>query len=262
MSLSCVHGANQYIDHGSDASLDNLDPVTMMAWINVDALDASERNLLAGKATAGNGNGLTFLIGRTSGDNKLLLERQAGTWSTCDAPVANFSAWGTGKWIFVAGVIEIGVAPRVLVGDLSSVPAEPSAYTTQDAGVAPVTSDAAQNWIVGNGRGIQATFRFGGDVATIHVVAANLTNAELVRQWMRFTPLPTSVLLAHYGFNGTASQPDWSGNGNAGTVTSATVADHVPLGPLFGSDAVSLRPLSIGVIPLIMHHRQQQGAIA
>ena len=154
-----------------------------------------------------------------------------------DATPSNFAAWGIGKWLFVAGVIELGSMPRLLIGDLTTIPTEPSAYTTQNNGAGPIISDAAQNLFVGAGRDFGASFRFGGDVATIHIVGANLTNAQIIKQWMRPQIIASTVLFTHYGFNGTGTQPDWSGNNNSGAVTGATVADHVPLGPPFGFDS-------------------------
>ena len=54
-------------------------------------------------------------------------------------------------------------------------------------------------------------------------------------------PTTNTLLLSHYGYNGTGTQPDWSGNGHNGTVTGATVADHVPMPPAFpyGDDDVT-----------------------
>lgn len=237
MALSFAHGATDYVNHGSDATLDNLDPVTIMAWVNVDALHVTERNLFYNKASAAD-EGLSLYVGHTSGANIIqLLRETSGAWPNASAPIANFSAWGIGKWIFVAAVAEIGVAPRLLVGDLDTAPAEPSAYTAQVAGGGVVTSDAGQNAIVANGRGIAATWRFGGDVAHVHVAADNLSNAEIIQYWRNLSNRSTTRLNNHYGFNALGTQRDLSGNGNDGTLNNTALADHVPLGPFFGWDA-------------------------
>lgn len=261
MALSFVHGATEYVNHGSDVSLDDMDPCTIMAWVKVDALDASERNLLINKES-GTDEGLSFYVGFNSGSPQLIAIRQSttATWHTATAVAANFTHWGTGKWVFVVAVLNFGGTARLLVGDLSNVPAEPSAYTSQVAGTGAVQTDAANDLIVANGRGIATFWRFGGDVATKHIVEEALTNQQIIQQWMRFSLRSTSRLFPHYGFNGTGTQADWSGNLNNGTITgNPTVVDHVPLGPMFGFD-VSLPFLVAappgGIIPRIMYNRR------
>jgi len=69
------------------------------------------------------------------------------------------------------------------------------------------------------------------------VIRRRLTLGEL--QQLQFAPLgacnvTNTELLFEY--HGTGTQADYSGNGSNGTVTSATVADHVGLGPSFGFD--------------------------
>ena len=57
------------------------------------------------------------------------------------------------------------------------------------------------------------------------------------------------------------TQPDWSGNGNSGAVTGATVADHVPLGPPFGFDPEwqGITTVAAGgvTMPRFYHHYQR-----
>jgi hypothetical protein len=61
-------------------------------------------------------------------------------------------------------------------------------------------------------------------------------------------PIAGCVGFWHLGANGVGTQPDWSGNANAGTVTGATVSDHVPLGPWFGYDLPRFSRIISGVI--------------
>ena len=63
-----------------------------------------------------------------------------------------------------------------------------------------------------------------------------LSLAEITQHWMRSQNHANSKVLMHVGYNGTGTQADWSGHGNSGTVTGATVSAHVPLGPQFGFD--------------------------
>jgi len=74
---------------------------------------------------------------------------------------------------------------------------------------------------------------------------------------LQFHPrvLSGCVLYSHYGFNGTGTQPDWSGKGNSGTVTGATVSNHVPLGSPFGfDDPLPYIVTPSSVVPLFEKH--------
>ena len=64
----------------------------------------------------------------------------------------------------------------------------------------------------------------------LQVHNTDLALAEIQRQQFRPHPLASTLVFCMLGYAGTGTQPDWSGNGNNGTVTGATVADHVPLG--------------------------------
>jgi hypothetical protein len=217
-SLSFAHGSSQYVNHGSDVSLDDLDPVTVMVWAWVDTLHATERNFVFGKASAAD-EGISWTLGRTSGVDQIISNREASSNANVVSDTSNFAAWGIAKWMFCAFVHELGGTPRLLVGDLVTPPAEPSSYNSQVGGSTPITSDAGQNLYVGNIRDLGSTWRFGGDVALVHVVAANLTNKEIIEQWEAIRPLEGRTrLLAHYG-EGTQTQFDLSGNNNHGTTT-------------------------------------------
>jgi hypothetical protein len=136
-------------------------------------------------------------------------------------------------WNYVGFTFDIaGSANEVIQiykGNLTTVAAEISyAYRTDGSGT--LNSDAAANFSIGNASGYGAAWP--GTIAWFAHWNRVLTLAEVVEQ--QFNPHVTSgcVLFMHLGYNGTGTQPDWSGNGNNGTVTSATVSDHVPLGPM------------------------------
>ncbi len=245
-ALSFLHGTTQHINYGSDGSLDDLDPITVLVWVNLDTLHATERNLVLGKATAADATGLQFYLGHTASNDKILLERQTdATWSAADAATSNFTSWGIGKWVFAAAVIEIGVAPRLLVGDLTSPPTEPSSYTTQASGTGSIVTDAAQNLYVGNGRNLGSNLRTGGDIAFVHVIAANLSNAEIVAQWQRFRKLPETRLVSRPGMDGPGIQIDHSGRGNHGTLTGGPIVAQGP--PLVERRVIRLWALSTSI---------------
>ena len=43
------------------------------------------------------------------------------------------------------------------------------------------------------------------------------------------------------GYNGTGTQPDWSGNANSCTVSGATLSNHAPIGAPFAFNGDPLR---------------------
>lgn len=92
--------------------------------------------------------------------------------------------------------------------------------------------DSAGSLYVGNAAGGD---NFQGDIALFaYWKGVVLTLGEGIAQQYSLEPNvhtdPSELrLFVNLGFNGVNAQPDWSGNGNVGTVTGATVSNHVPL---------------------------------
>ena len=225
-----------YVDHGSAAILDDMNPVTMMAWIVADN-EAGEFHGLMGKIKNAGGQGLSFA---THEESIVMLINRATDTVGLEAEIllSGFAAWGFAKWMFVAAVADVGTEVRALVGDLTTAPAEPSSYDAQAAGSGSILTDAGQSFQVGHTNdNTDAAAGFAGDIAFVHVVEAALTNGQIIEQWMRPHVVANSRIFSHYGWNGTGTQPDWSGHGNNGTLTgSPTVVDHAPIAPGFGFD--------------------------
>lgn len=93
--------------------------------------------------------------------------------------------------------------------------------------------DAGETLTVG-GRG--ATESMNGKVAFFGHWNRVFPLGELKAQQYRMHVTSGCVVFSHY-YAGIAT--DWSGLGNNGTITGATGADHVPLGPPFGFDVSS-----------------------
>lgn len=228
MALTLGAATSDRVDHGSAASLDNLDPFTMMMWLRVTSLTANRR--FHEKNAAVN---RSFLSGGT-GNISVDRGRSGGTaiYVTNDTPLT-LNAWQLLAFTFDTGA-GAGEVINIYMGDLTTLAVESTYGSTAD-GSGAISTDAAGNLVVGN-RSSTFNRAFPGDIAVVTYVNAVLSLNQ-IRDW-QFRPrqLVNSVLYSHYGFNGTGTQPDWSGNGNSGTVTGATVADHVPLGPAFGFD--------------------------
>ncbi len=230
MALDFSGNTAAKVNHGSDASLDNWTVGTYMMWIFVTGSGDDDIALLEKLAT---GKELNFNPAFTL----TVTANRATTALSARADIANFSSYAQNTWMFIAGTFNTGGADgdqRLLIGDLSTFATEPSSYSMQTVGSGTLTVDAAADLIVGNKAGDSRNLP--GSIASVHIVNANLTNAQILAQQFRFSLFSDSQVYSHYGFNGTGTQADYSGNGNSGIVTSATVADHVPLGPPFGFD--------------------------
>ena len=227
-------GATHKVDHGSATSLDDLLANTVMAWVWVDTAVNDGRIFQKGYLAAHS----TY---NTFGFDSMVRFKREMDRATTDcaafATLTNFSAWGLGKWLFIAaGLDQAGVDADqyVIMGDLSTSAAEPSSYTTRAVGSGAYNTDAAASFITGQ-RGNDG-LNWDGKIAFLAFYNRRMPIAEA--KIHQFHPYKASgaVLFEEYGFNGTSTQPDWSGTQNTGTVTGATVAVHVPLGPIFGFD--------------------------
>ena len=246
------------VDHGSGASMDDLDPYTFMCWVfptafsNVRAFfqkgDPSRRLMVLG--TAGN---LRVLLARATTDTDY---RTSGNPMSLNA------------WNFCASAVDssesAGNVVHIYVGSLNAEAVE-TTYSLKTDGEGAIDSDAGDNFFLGN-RPANHTLSFQGRIAVAAYDNSFLTLAQ-IRSW-QFKPrnLPSTVLYTHPGFNGTGAQPDLSGKGNNGTVTGATVANHVPLGPVFGFDhewqGITV-PAAVGtILPQVMQHGLYAGSAA
>lgn len=232
MALTFGGATSDRVNHGSGAALDDLDPFTVILWVYPTTLTAGRR--LYSKNTAGgavvknlrleSGGNLGTFVSRSGSPNNYL---------TSDAPLST-DKWHCVAWAFDSAAAA-GETTSLYTGDLTSALAERS-YATASDGAGTYGSDATADLVVGN-RGDNLTMAFEGRIARVAVYDRALTLGEL--RALQFAPAarwnaPGCVLLADY--HGTGTQPDYSGNGNAGTVTGATVSAHVPLGPAFGAD--------------------------
>lgn len=246
MSLVFGGATSHRVDVGSAASLDALNPYTVLAWIYPTA-GAGTRRIWTKGATTNirslntDNNSYTISIGR------------ATTNSSALATVANMSTWALNKWCFVGGTCNTTTATdnRIWHGDLTTLAAEAAAYSSQTLGSGAVGSDAAVNGIIGN-RDANDQSMF-GRIGVIAVFNRALTLAEVQSWQQRPRILSGCVGLWWLGQNGTGAQADHSGNGNTGTVTGATLGDMFPLWEAPGEEEIyALAPaasITLGATP-------------
>lgn len=184
--------------------------------------------------------------------------RQRGTSDVqVNVNAGNFAAYGINKWLFQAMVFDCNGSNsdcKMLMGDLTTPAAEPSAYNTQSVGSGtPSTSYGGVSLCIGNNqaattRETQGTWAWFG----ISNLALTIQQIRMV-QWNP-RGFPGMVFSMHLGFNGTSSQADLSGNGGTGTVTGSAVGSHVPLNTFFGGNRLYQGNFTVPpVIPSMNH---------
>jgi hypothetical protein len=223
------NGTSDNVNVGSATILDNLFGAsgtgTALLWIYPTSTNAG--------TWLSKNNGVN-LFNNTNTDVQFQIQR--GTLGLLTiATQANNATFGINKWCCVAAswnVAGVDGDQHTYHGDLTTTIAESAAYSTQRVGSGTPTDTTANNLLIG-GR-LSGAIGMNGAVGLCLVWNRQLSLGELKDQ--QFNPHVTSgcVLYTQLGFNGTSTQPDWSGNGNAGTVTGTTQSAHVPLGSPFG----------------------------
>lgn len=239
-------GAGDYVDCGSAGSLDNLTAFTFCCWGKVPD-NATDRNIFQ----KSHFNTTGWRDGEITVNDRLFAGINRAT-SACQAraDLTNFSTWpGFGEWVFMAGRVNTAGAAgdqQLWMGSLTAPPVEPSSYTNQTAGSGSVPADGTLNFFVGNRNPVSQDRPFGMMAFYGHWNRL-LTAAEINHQWARPQRTTGNVLFLHLGFGwGTGTQRDLSGNGNHGTVTGASIADHIPLpGLRVGRHRAQVTPLPV-----------------
>lgn len=202
---------------------------TVWAWIYPTTLGSNRRIFTHGPA---NSDEIFFLSG-TTGNFSLFVTRATTNMSF----ISNTTPLSTlNKWYFVAGVYnESGGAGHngaLYVGDLTTILSE-TTYGTATDGVGSRTGGTGVGVLTIGNNPSAPVLSFQGRIATAGYVARALSIGELKSIQYRPRVVANQVGYWILGANGTSTQPDWSGNGLPGTVTGATVVDHVPLAPPF-----------------------------
>lgn len=231
MALDFGGDSTQVVDHGTGSSVNNIATGSVLLSAYMDGVAPAADQRFWAKSTGG---GRFFgYIRATSGD--LHLERAgSGAATSCRVTQASLAAFGVSKWLWLLFTWDRtgATAPHIYCCDTTGATGlvEASSYVTQTTGGTGAGDDSASAMRVGGNQSGSPGNSLDGKIATFRLFTRVLSLAEadaLTREPKLV--LANCVLDCHYGFNGTGSQPDWSGNGNTGTVTGATVADHPPV---------------------------------
>lgn len=148
-------------------------------------------------------------------------------YSTTDGAIISAAgAFVTGSWQFCALTANHTTsAPRAYIGSETVAPAEVT-YGTQQTPVGTRATDGGAAYIIGNSASALAAFQGSIDLVSF-INGTALTLAEITEHWTQPHNHPNTKLMMRLGYNGTGTQYDWSGLGNNGTVTGATVGSSV-----------------------------------
>lgn len=229
--MSLILGANtsDRDSCGSAAGLDGLTAFTVMLWVYITT--RTDLRILVSKINGGT-LGWVWRLQSTSGNSQFLWIRATQNLSYINTG----TPFALNTWVCAAATLDQGGTASALVkmyfGGLTTTLAAASGYSVTQDGSGAYTSADAQNLVCGNSDGAVAALQ-GSEAVAMHWNRV-LSLGELKQQ--QFRPHKTSgcILLSHLGYGGTGTQPDYSGSGNNGTVTGATVGAHVPLAAAFG----------------------------
>lgn len=224
MALAFNPGNARRVNIGSDASLDNMSAGTILVWLLIDGHKTD--NYVYGKVSTGFADAV-IAITRNTGYAALQVTRATSDLTV----VTNTNVMSTGTWYFLGFQWDVAGAnadQKIFSGSLSAAAVE-CGYSTQTVGSGAKDDESGFDAYIGNNINLDAFSYFNGDIAWFGLWNTTLNLGQIKAQQYRPYPTDNCVAFYHLGFNGTGTQPDLSGIGNNGTVTSATVATHVPL---------------------------------
>jgi hypothetical protein len=229
---------------GANTFFDNKTKFNWTAWVKYHADNTSDLwPRIITKRDSGVGNvGKQFGVENASNSRALRFEVSCAT--TTMVALSN-TVLTADQWTFVA----CGYDTADKIGHIyTAVPganvAEVGSYVTHTTGVGSEgTIDAAGELLIG-ARNTGGTSGWNGDIADVRFYdGVNLTLSELNAVMYGF-PVRYDALIGHWPLGWGSPEPDLSGNGNTGTVTSATVSD---------SPGVSLAWLNLPRAVLVKH---------
>ena len=258
MSLDSPGGNTDKIDHGSDASLDTMSAGTVLIWCEIDVLGGFEA--LYSKIIVGTGLVVALMHRGDIGSGQL--EMTVAMTGATHSAISASSTITTG-FNFLGGVWQPGGdnakvyrgSPTSLVTDATNTSAAGSGTQQSDS----LGSACVWNWPESG----FDTNSPNGRASRCMIFNTILTLGEIQAQQRRPQNRSDCVLFVEYGYNAAGTQPDWSGNGNAGTVTGMTAGgNHYPGGLMArGEFSVPYEVAAGGTtIPIFHHHYNQMRA--
>lgn len=248
--MGLVFGANtsDRVDFGAAGGnfTDNVSLISIAAWFKFSTF--TNQRVIAAKVEA---NGLGGPRLRLNGTTELqFLIARSVVNASC---ITTNSSLATATWYYVVATYDpADTQPRIFLGSLTSLATERTYNGAQTIGSGSTNAQTTP-FLVGNDGNLNVALQ--GTIATIGVWNRQLSLAEV--QQIQYMPRnwlgSTCYLFSHLGILGTGTQPNWSGDANTGSLTGATLGEHVPLGGLFGWDIEP--PTMTGFTPVVITPR-------
>jgi hypothetical protein len=217
---------NRYVDHGTLGSW-NPSAGGFLVWMYPTDLTRNQDSIVIGKTGTAWGQGCDVMM--EWGTDQIRFIRKRATLSTqIQSSIPFFGSANT--WYCIAISFDTGGADsdqKLFLGDLTTKLAEDS-YTARAVGSGSLQDLSSRP--LRAGAGTWSNTNYAGSIALIRVYNTAPTLAQFLADQYKLSVTPNSHLVfCNYGLISTGTQPDWSGNGYNGTVTSALLAPHVPL---------------------------------
>lgn len=216
MSLYFGHLSSARVNHGSDASLDNLQNGALTVLVL-----ARQRDRVSNRYLAIKGNGVTWYFYSTSLGRIAFVNNRATTDDTFQSGFEEGFPLNEWRWVAVtfdnaaSGNDRVYLYASAVTGSLTE-----TTYSAQTAGSGANGDDASSDLFVGNLS--TANSSWPGDIAYVHVVAARMSLEELRHhQSCPFHPHASTKLLVRYAGDADSAAVDLSGNGNRGQLIGA-----------------------------------------
>lgn len=209
-----------------------VDPCTVLAWVYPTA-NTTSRGIYGSRAnTAASASVLRVMFngsGGAAGNIRLQVARATTTtdYITSDTPLGTLN-----QWVYLMVTFDSSASPtgKIYWGTMAATLKE-STYGTSTAGAGAVSATDNANGATWGNRYVGGYAQgFPGQIGPCAIFNRVFTLAE-GKQWQYYPRNLAGVQAFHWlGRNGTGTQPDRSGNGWTGTVTSAAAGAGPPLG--------------------------------
>lgn len=214
--------ANARVDVNNTTALSDLTELTMIGWVNLDDTPAKDDGIFY-RRNAGGALAYRLILDDASGN----LQWYAGRSGSAGFRVSSSLGIQVGVWTCVACTFHPTDGYNIYLGTLGGTLAEPT-YSTDVAGSgALVESNGIFNF--GNSQTLQASRFLTGNMSIVKCFNKKLTLEQCQMEMYANHNLADRNYYAELGHNvdGT-SQGDLSGGGSTGTITGATITDHIP----------------------------------
>lgn len=206
------------IDCGSAVVLDNVDPLSICAWVRPTSLVANAA------VWAKNPIGVLFAskLNGTAGNISATRRRGGGGAANSNYISNNTPLSTVNQWYFVAWVYA-GAGAHIYVGNETTLATEVT-YGTAQAGSSTPVDDSAVSALIGNENAATPASTWNGQIAHVSVWNVGLTLAQVQEQQVFPHLYAGNIGFYKLDADTGTTEVDQSGFLNLGIVTGATVA--------------------------------------